>query len=131
MEQNLTKAAGVRASVSFTPVLVPMSRGILAVNTVRVADKFDFETLKLVYQDAYSDEPFIQLLSDQLPTTAAVLGSNNVQISLAFDQHTGRVVVVSAIDNLVKGTAGAAIQSMNLALGLAETSGLMFGAVAP
>lgn len=130
--QNLNYAAGEPTSISFTPVLVPMSRGILAVSTARLRAGASFESLLAAYQDAYGDENFIQLLSgDQLPTTASVLGSNTAQLALRFDEAAGRVVIVCAIDNLVKGTAGAAIQSMNLALGFAEATGLAIDGVAP
>jgi N-acetyl-gamma-glutamyl-phosphate reductase len=132
IEQNLTKAAGAKAKVSFTPVLVPMSRGILSVNTARAMPGFSIEALREVYQDAYGDEAFIDVLpAGQLPTTAAVVGVNTAQIALSFDESSGRVVVICAIDNLVKGTAGAAIQSMNLALGIAEATGLEIDGVAP
>jgi N-acetyl-gamma-glutamyl-phosphate reductase len=130
IEQNLTKAAGQSVKVSFTPVLAPMSRGILSVNTVIPSHRFSEELLREVYQDAYGDEPFIQIVEAQ-PSTASVLGSNSAQIALAFDAHANRVVITCAIDNLVKGTAGAAIQSMNLALGLAEQTGLTVNGVAP
>lgn len=132
IEQNLTKAAGLPVKVSFTPVLVPMSRGILAVNTAKVTDSFSFEKLSSAYQAAYGDEPFIRVLPfGQLPNTSSVLGVNTAQISLSFDEAAQRVVIISAIDNLVKGTAGAAIQSMNLALGLPESTGLALEGVAP
>lgn len=132
IEQNLSLASGKAASVSFTPVLVPMSRGILAVNTVNVGSRFSLDYLREVYLDAYGDESFIEVLeAGQLPSTGAVLGSNNCQISLSFDEHTSKAVIVSAIDNLVKGTAGAAIQSMNIALGLTEQTGLSNVGVAP
>jgi N-acetyl-gamma-glutamyl-phosphate reductase len=132
IEQNLMYAAGKPAKVSFTPVLVPMSRGILAVNTAVPSSRFSMEYLRDVYLDAYQDETFIQVLEDgEFPATASVLGSNNMQIGLSFDEHANRVVIVSAIDNLVKGTAGAAIQSMNIALGLTEQTGLSNIGVAP
>jgi N-acetyl-gamma-glutamyl-phosphate reductase len=132
IEQNLSKASGLSVKVSFTPVLVPMSRGILAVNTAKVTAGFDFENLATAYQAAYGDEPFIRVLPvGQLPNTSSVLGVNTAQLSLSFDESAQRVVIVSAIDNLVKGTAGAAIQSMNLALGLPETTGLALDGVAP
>lgn len=132
IEQNLMLAAGKAATVSFTPVLVPMARGILAVNTVKPASRFSLEYLRDVYQDAYGDESFVQLLAEgEQPATSSVLGSNNAQISLSFDEHAGRVVIVCAIDNLVKGTAGAAIQSMNIALGLSEQTGLTSIGLAP
>ena len=132
IEQNLTHAFGSAVKVSFTPVLVPMSRGILAVNTAQVSSSFSFAKLVDAYQKAYGDETFIQVLGDgQQPNTSSVLGVNTAQIALSFDEPAERVVIVSAIDNLVKGTAGAAIQSMNLALGLAENMGLPIDGVAP
>ncbi len=132
IEQNLHKASGLEVKVSFTPVLVPMSRGILAVNTAKVMPGFSFEKLVEAYEQAYGSETFVKVLAaGQLPTTSAVLGVNTAQLSLSFDESAQRVVIVSAIDNLVKGTAGAAIQSMNLALGLAETTGLPIDGVAP
>lgn len=132
IEQNLSWAAGKTVEVSFTPVLVPMSRGILAVNTAKVSSRFSLEYLRDVYNDAYHDEAFVELLPEgELPATASVVGSNNAQISLSFDEHSGRVVIVCAIDNLVKGTAGAAIQSLNIALGLTEQTGLISIGVAP
>ena len=132
IEQNLHKASGLEVKVSFTPVLVPMSRGILAVNTAKVMPGFSFEKLVDAYEQAFGSETFVKVLpAGQLPTTSAVLGVNTAQLSLSFDESAQRVVIVSAIDNLVKGTAGAAIQSMNLALGLAETTGLPIDGVAP
>jgi N-acetyl-gamma-glutamyl-phosphate reductase len=132
IEQNLSHAAGAEVNVSFTPVLVPMSRGILAVNTAKVSSSFSFEKLVVAYQRAYGDEAFVQVLNlGQQPSTSSVLGVNTAQISLSFDEAAQRVVIVSAIDNLVKGTAGAALQSMNLALGLPETLGLPIDGVAP
>ena len=132
IEQNLSLAAGKPVTVSMTPVLVPMSRGILAVNTAKPSSRFSLEYLRDVYQSSYGEESFVQLLPEgQLPRTASVLGTNNAQISLAFDEHAQKVIVVSAIDNLVKGTAGAAIQCMNIALGLTEQVGLSSIGVAP
>ena len=132
IEQNLAHAAGAEVKVSFTPVLVPMSRGILAVNTAKVSSTFSFAKLVAAYEQAYGDEIFIQVLAEgHQPNTSSVLGVNTAQISLSFDESAQRVVIVSAIDNLVKGTAGAAIQSMNLALGLPETLGLPIDGVAP
>lgn len=125
IEQNLALASGKECSVSFTPVLVPMSRGILAVNTALATAGCSIDSLREVYLDAYGDETFIHVLPQgQFPTSGSVTGSNNASIGLSFDEHSGRVVIVSAIDNLIKGTAGAAIQSMNLALGFYETLGL-------
>lgn len=125
IEQNLSLAAGAEVFVSFTPVLVPMFRGILAVNTATIAKALTEESLREVYLDAYGDETFIDVLpAGEFPTTASVAMTNKAKIGLAVDEHAGRVVIVSAIDNLVKGTAGGAIQSLNLALGFSETTGL-------
>ena len=132
IEQNLALASGKECSVSFTPVLVPMSRGILAVNTALATQGCSIESVREVYLDAYADETFINVLPQgQFPTSGSVTGSNNASIGLSFDQHSGRIVIVSAIDNLVKGTAGAAIQSMNLALGFNETLGLERNGLTP
>lgn len=130
IEQNLAKAAGQPVQVSFTPVLVPMSRGILSVNTVKPKGSFNLTDLKAVYAAAYGDEKFVRVVDTQ-PSTASVLGSNSAQLAIAFDEHANRIVITCAIDNLVKGTAGAAIQSMNLALGLPEDTGLGVNGVAP
>ena len=130
--QNLALAGGQPASISFTPVLVPMSRGILATMSVKPASRFSLEFLREVYADAYGDETYIELLPQgEVPKTGSVLGSNNAQISLDFDERSGRVLILCAIDNLVKGTAGAAIQSLNIALGLTEQTGLGEVGVAP
>jgi N-acetyl-gamma-glutamyl-phosphate reductase len=128
IEQNLSKAAGTEVKVSFTPVLVPMSRGILAVNTATAKSDGAREALEA----AYKDEKFVRVLADgEFPSTASTLGVNTCLIGLALDTHANRVVVISAIDNLVKGTAGAAIQSLNIALGIAEDTGLSVNGVAP
>ncbi|WP_269306344.1 N-acetyl-gamma-glutamyl-phosphate reductase [Aeromicrobium sp. HA] len=130
--QNLTKAGAPEVTISFTPTLVPMARGILATATARLAEGIDEAQVRAAYEDAYGDEPFLHLLpEDQWPTTAATLGANTAQIQVAVDERAGRLVTVTAIDNLVKGTAGAAVQSMNLALGLPETTGLTTIGVAP
>lgn len=130
IEQNLSKAYGEKVQVSFTPVLVPMSRGILAVNTAKATGAL--EQLHHALTDAYEGEKYLRVLPlGQWPQTSSVVGTNICEIAVALDEHAGRVVVVSSIDNLVKGTAGAAIQSLNLALGFAEDTGLEVNAVAP
>lgn len=130
--QNVQLASGKRGSISFTPVLTPLTRGILAVVSVRPGPRFSLEMLRDVYRDAYHDETYMQLMEPgQLPQTKAVLGSNSAQVSIDFDENSGRVLLMCAIDNLVKGTAGAAIQSMNIALGLTEQTGLQVNGVAP
>jgi N-acetyl-gamma-glutamyl-phosphate reductase len=132
MVQNLAQAAGGPVSVSFTPTLVPMSRGILATCSAKLAPGTTEDAARAAYQKAYADEPFVHLLPEgQWPTTAAVLGANTVMLQLAVDPDAGRLVVVAAVDNLTKGTGGAAIQCANLALGLPETTGLPLVGVAP
>jgi N-acetyl-gamma-glutamyl-phosphate reductase len=132
MIQNLSQAAGHEVSVSFTPTLVPMSRGILATCSARLTSGTDADTARAVYAQAYADEPFVHLLPEgQWPTTAQVLGANTVALQVALDPDAGRLVVVAAVDNLTKGTGGAAIQCANLALGLPETTGLPLVGVAP
>lgn len=132
MIQNLSAAAGERVSVSFTPTLAPMPRGILATSSAKARPGVDARALRTAYEKAYADEPFVHLLPEgQWPATAAVYGSNNALLQVAYDESAGRVIVVSAIDNLTKGTAGGAVQSMNLALGLPETTGLPTTGLAP
>lgn len=132
IEQNLSLAAGAPVTVSFTPTLAPMPRGILATCSAPLAAGVDLAQVRAVYEKAYSSESFVHLLPEgQWPTTGAVLGSNNVQLQVAVDERVGRLIVISAIDNLTKGTAGGAVQSMNLALGLDETLGLPTTGVAP
>ena len=130
--QNLRHAGADDVTISFTPTLVPMARGILATTTARIADGVDVAAVRAEYERVYGDEPFVRLLPEgQWPTTAATLGANTAQLQIAVDARARRLVVCSAIDNLVKGTAGGAIQSMNLALGLPETTGLSTIGLAP
>lgn len=132
IRQNLRKAGATAPTVSFTPVLVPMSRGILATSTARAKAGVTAEQVQAAWAEAYADEPFVHVLpAGTVPRTADVLGSNTVLIGVALDEAAGRVVTVLAIDNLYKGTAGAAIQSANIALGLDETAGLSVNGVAP
>ncbi|OAK57518.1 N-acetyl-gamma-glutamyl-phosphate reductase [Rhodococcoides kyotonense] len=128
--QNLSALSPEPVTVSFTPVLAPMPRGILATCTaVTTATQ---EQATEVYEKAYAAEPFVHVLgAGRLPQTGAVIGSNAVQMSVSVDEDAGLLVVVAAVDNLTKGTAGAAIQSMNLALGIPETDGLSTVGVAP
>ena len=130
--QNFAVLGATNPTLSFTPVLVPMPRGILATCTVPVSDSVTEEDVRTVYANFYSQEPFVTLLPQgQWPMTGSVLGSNQVHLQVGVDHAAGRLVAISAIDNLVKGTAGGAIQSMNLALGLNETTGLTTDGVAP
>ena len=131
--QNLSAVGPAPVRVSFTPVLAPMPRGILAVASAELADEnITSDEVREVYAKAYGAEPFVHLLPAGVqPATKSVVGSNSVQIQVALDADAGRVVVTAAIDNLTKGTAGGAFQSVNLALGLDETLGLPTTGVAP
>ncbi|CAM5332825.1 N-acetyl-gamma-glutamyl-phosphate reductase OS=Streptomyces violarus OX=67380 GN=argC PE=3 SV=1 [Streptomyces violarus] len=130
--QNLSAAAG-------GPVLRLLhadpradARGILATCSAKATDGVTAESLRAAYEKAFADEPFVHLLPEgQWPATASVYGSNAVQVQVAHDTAAGRIIVISAIDNLTKGTAGGAVQSMNIALGLDETTGLTTIGVAP
>lgn len=118
--------------ISFTPVIVPMARGILATSTAPIMPGVSDAEIRGAWEQAYAGETFVQLLPEgQFPRTADVLGANTALLGLAIDRAAGRVVVVAAVDNLVKGTAGAAVQSMNLALGLPEDRALTVNGVAP
>lgn len=121
---------GIR--ISFTPVLVPMARGILATSSAPIMPGVTDAGIRAAWESAYGDETFVQLLpAGQFPRTADVLGANTALLGLAIDRAANRVTVVTAVDNLVKGTAGAAVQSMNIALGLAEGTALTVNGVAP
>ncbi|WP_336648925.1 N-acetyl-gamma-glutamyl-phosphate reductase [Microbacterium sp. MMO-10] len=121
---------GIR--ISFTPVIVPMARGILATSTAPITPGATDAQIREAWESAYDGESFVQLLPEgSAPRTADVLGANTALLGLAIDRAANRVVVVAAVDNLVKGTAGAAIQSMNIALGLTETTALTINGVAP
>ena len=118
--------------ISFTPVIVPMARGILATSTATIAAGATDADIRDAWQSAYGDETFVQLLPEgHFPRTADVLGANTALMGLAVDRAANRVTVVTAVDNLVKGTAGAAVQSMNIALGLPEGRALTVNGVAP
>lgn len=130
MIQNLSAAAGTPVSVSFTPVLAPLPRGILA--TCTAPTRASAAELQEAYAKAYAAEPFVHLLPEGAwPTTAATLGANTALLQVTVDPDAGRMVAVGAIDNLTKGTAGAAVQCMNLAVGLPEVAGLPLTGVAP
>ena len=132
MEQALGVAAAAEVTLSFTAVLAPMPRGILATSTARLAGGATTESLRAALHSAYDDEPFVHVLPEgRWPTTAATAGSNSVHLQVAADARSGRAVVVAALDNLVKGAAGQAVQNANLVLGLDETAGLPVSGVAP
>jgi N-acetyl-gamma-glutamyl-phosphate reductase len=132
MSQNLAPVAGGPVTVSFTPTLAPMPRGILATCSAKARPGTTAERLRAAYQEAFAGEPFVRLLPEgQWPQTSSVYGSNAALVQVVLDEHAGRVIAISAIDNLVKGTAGGAVQSMNIALGLPEELGLPLNGVAP
>ena len=132
IEQNLSRAAGVAVGVSFTPTLAPMTRGILATSTARLTAAATASAIREAYAEAYANEPTLVLLPEGAwPRTSDVLGSNAVHLQVAVDERQRRLVAVSTIDNLTKGTAGAAVQCLNLALGLPELTGLTLAGLAP
>ena len=132
IEQNLGAIAGSPVSVSFTPLLAPMPRGILATATAKANPGVTTKSARDAYSQSWADEPFLHLLPEGTwPSTQMTLGANTVVANVAVDQRAGRLVAVAALDNLTKGTAGAAVQSMNLALGLPETLGLPTIGLAP
>jgi len=130
--QNLHALTDGEVRVSFTPLLVPMPRGILATCTARVVEGVDAGDVRTAFEKAYADEPFVHLLAEgQWPSTKAVHGSNSVHLQVTVDEAARRMVAVGAVDNLAKGTGGAAVQCMNLALGLPEVAGLTTVGIAP
>ena len=125
IEEAITRTTGFAAKVSFTPILAPMPRGILATITMKLNAAISTEAAHKIYQDAYEGEEFVKVLPlGQMPQTSSVLGSNYVALQVAVDAHTNRLVVSVAIDNLVKGAAGQAIQNANIICGFAENLGL-------
>jgi N-acetyl-gamma-glutamyl-phosphate reductase len=132
MEQALSAAAGQAVTLSFTPLLAPMPRGILSTCTARLAPGIGTADLRDALAAAYADEPFVHLMAPGLwPSTKATAGSNAAVLAAAADTHAGRAVVTVAIDNLGKGAAGQALQNANLVLGLPETLGLSCTGLTP
>ncbi|MGB3602005.1 MAG: N-acetyl-gamma-glutamyl-phosphate reductase [Gordonia sp. (in: high G+C Gram-positive bacteria)] len=128
--QALSAAAAMPVTVSFTPVLVPTTRGILATCSAKTSASID--EIRAVYEKAYANEPFVNLLPlGEFPETGSVIGTNMVSIGISVDERSGTFVAVGVVDNLTKGTGGAAVQSMNLALGWGELEGLPMVGVAP
>ena len=125
IEEQLGYAAGKELVLNFTPHLVPMNRGILATAYASLAKDVDYDTVKAVYDKYYEKEKFVRVLEkDQYPQTKWVEGSNYVDINFKIDPRTKRIIMMGAIDNLVKGAAGQAVQNMNLMFGEEETEGL-------
>lgn len=132
IEQELSGLAGEGVTINFTPHLVPMNRGILTTIYAAMTAKTDTGTLHARYQEAYRSEPFVRVLPlGQFPNVRNVRGSNFCDIGVYADPRTGRAVVVTAIDNLVKGASGQAVQNMNIMMGFEETAGLRFAALFP
>ncbi len=132
IEQELSSLAGKQITLSFTPHLVPMNRGILTTSYAMQISPADTDQLHALYREFYKDAPFVRLLPvGQFPNVRNVRGSNFCDIGVYADPRTGRAVVVTAIDNLVKGASGQAIQNMNLMMGFDEAEGLRFAGVFP
>ncbi|MGP5723429.1 N-acetyl-gamma-glutamyl-phosphate reductase [Corynebacterium casei] len=130
--QNLTPFAEKTVNVSFTPVLAPMPRGILATITAPLKEGVTQEQVTKIFNEFYAEEPFCHVLPQgQQPQTQYVVGSNMCHIQAHVDERAGKLIITSALDNLTKGTAGAAVQCMNLSLGIDEAAGLPQAAVAP
>jgi len=125
IEQELSALAGTQVKITFTPHLLPISRGILSTVYASLAPGFDCKLIDELYRAKYQDEPFVRLLADDVfPATQYVRGSNYCDISYKIDPATGRIIVMTTIDNIVKGASGQAVQNMNIVCGFAETAGL-------
>ena len=125
IEEQLGKLSNSEVLLSFTPHLVPMNRGILTTSYAKLKDKLKYDDIKKAYEKHYGKEYFIRLTKENIyPETKWVKGSNFCDIGIKVDQRTGRVVVIGAIDNMIKGSAGQAIQNMNLMFGIDEKEGL-------
>ena len=132
IEEQLGYAAGEKVVLNFTPHLVPMNRGILATEYAKLTKKVTYEEVKAVYDQYYAKEKFVRVLDrDVCPETKWVEGSNYVDIGFKLDPRTNRIVMMGAIDNLVKGAAGQAVQNMNLMFGFEEAEGLRMAPVFP
>jgi len=132
IEQELSLLGGTKLQINFTPHLIPLNRGILSTIYVKSLKSFTNKELEEIYTEYYKDCPFIRIRDkNHLPQTKWVQGSNFCDIAPIYDPRTGKIIVISAIDNLVKGAAGQAIQNMNLMFGLDETTGLKYGAIFP
>mgnify|MGYP006201224591 CR=1 FL=1 len=130
VEQILSSISDKSVKISFTPILAPMPRGILATVTAKLITATSAQKLRTVYSDFYDKSKFVSLLTEgQMPMTNSVLGTNNVSMQIALDSHVNRIIISTAIDNLGKGAAGQAIQNANLMCNLAEDTGLKLAGV--
>lgn len=125
IEQEVSSLSGQRVTLSFTPHLLPVSRGILSTIYAPLKPDFDESHIQQLYREAYENEPFVRVLpTGTFPATQHVRGSNFCDVAFSIDRRTGRIIVMSAIDNIVKGAAGQAVQNMNIMCGIPETAGL-------
>jgi N-acetyl-gamma-glutamyl-phosphate reductase len=125
VEQALSQASGKKVKISFTPILAPMPRGILSTITARLSEEIDTEKAHFIFSEFYKNEFFVDVLpTSQMPKTGSLTGSNKIQMQVAVDEHTNRLVISVAIDNLGKGAASQAIQNANLMCGFHEGAGL-------
>jgi len=132
IEQELSLLSGTKIQINFTPHLIPMNRGMLSTIYAEVVKSFSQDELGKLYGDFYQDCPFIRIRDlNNLPQTKWVQGSNYCDIAPVFDERTGRIIIISTLDNLVKGASGQAIQNMNLMFGLEETAGIWFSPIYP
>lgn len=126
IEQELSEAAGHKVSLAFTPVLVPMKRGLLSMANLRVGDGVEFDQILATYEERYAGEGFVHFLDTEMPQTASVVGGNHAHVGLAFAEETRTLIASGAIDNLDKGAATQAVQCANMVFGYAEDAGLDF-----
>ena len=126
IEEQLSVFAGEKVTIQFTPHLVPLNRGIITTIYVELTERIDADSIDSIYEEAYGDEPFIRLLGDEhFPDTKNVAGTNFIDIAWRLDPRTGRLILMSAIDNLLKGASGQAVQCFNVMRGYLETTGLL------
>lgn len=132
IEEQLSLVSGKKSVINFTPHLVPMNRGILITSYANACEDLEEDEIRRLYEQAYSKERFVRLLPKGVcPETRWVEGSNYVDVNIRYDQRTKRVIMMAAMDNLVKGAAGQAVQNMNLMFGLPEETGLLMPPVFP
>ena len=132
IEEQLGYAYGSPIMINFTPHLVPMNRGILVTAYASLKEKVDYDTVRAAYDKYYANERFVRVLDkDVCPETRWVEGSNYVDVNFKIDERTGRIIAMGALDNLVKGAAGQAVQNMNIMFGLPEEEGLLMAPVFP
>lgn len=131
MEQELARLSGATQAMTFTPHLLPLMRGLMATCYVKLREERSTADLAELYREFYASAPFVHVLEGRLPELRYIAGANSAHLSVQYDAHTGRAIAVGAIDNLVKGAAGSAMQNMNLICGLEETAGLPHAATGP